>query len=55
MGWRRSIEEATELEIQNVMESVAHPYFADALKKFLRGERKSSQAAGHAARLTCRP
>lgn len=44
MGWRRSIEEATEFEIQNVMQSVAHPYFADALKKFLAGERKSSQA-----------
>src|SRR3954465_7003372 len=34
-GWRRSIEEATEHEIQNVMASVEHPYFADALKKFL--------------------
>ena len=44
MGWRRSIEEATEFEIQNVMKSVAHPYFADSLKKFLAGERKSSQA-----------
>jgi enoyl-CoA hydratase/carnithine racemase len=43
-GWRRSIEEATEFEIQNVMQSVAHPYFADSLKKFLAGERKSSQA-----------
>jgi hypothetical protein len=44
MGWRRSIEEATEFEIQNVMQSVAHPYFAEALKKFLAGERKSSHA-----------
>jgi enoyl-CoA hydratase/carnithine racemase len=44
MGWRRSIEEATEFEIQNVMRSVADPYFADSLKKFLAGERKSSQA-----------
>jgi enoyl-CoA hydratase/carnithine racemase len=44
MGWRRSIEEATEFEIQNVMESVAHPYFAASLKKFLAGERKSSHA-----------
>ena len=43
-GWRRSIEEATEYEIQNVMQSVAHPYFADSLKKFLAGERKSSHA-----------
>lgn len=44
MGWRRSIEEATEYEIQNVMKSVADPYFADSLQKFLKGERKSSQA-----------
>jgi enoyl-CoA hydratase/carnithine racemase len=44
MGWRRSIEEATEFEIQNVMQSVSHPYFADSLKKFLAGERKSSHA-----------
>jgi enoyl-CoA hydratase/carnithine racemase len=43
-GWRRSIEEATEFEIQNVMQSVKHPYFADSLRKFLAGERKSSQA-----------
>jgi 2-(1,2-epoxy-1,2-dihydrophenyl)acetyl-CoA isomerase len=43
-GWRRSIEEATEYEIQNVMASVVHPYFADSLKKFLAGARKSSQA-----------
>ena len=44
MDWRRSIEEATEFEIQNVMRSVVHPYFADSLKKFLAGERKSSHA-----------
>ncbi|MFN2645375.1 MAG: enoyl-CoA hydratase/isomerase family protein [Burkholderiales bacterium] len=43
-GWRRSIEEATEFEIQNVMQSVKHPYFAESLKKFLAGERKSSEA-----------
>jgi 2-(1,2-epoxy-1,2-dihydrophenyl)acetyl-CoA isomerase len=43
-GWRRSIEEATEYEIQNVMASVAHPYFAESLKRFLAGDRKSSQA-----------
>jgi 2-(1,2-epoxy-1,2-dihydrophenyl)acetyl-CoA isomerase len=41
-GWRRSIEEATEFEIQNVMASLAHPYFAGSLRKFLAGERKSS-------------
>lgn len=35
MGWRRSIEEATEFEIQNVMDSVDHSYFRDALARFL--------------------
>jgi 2-(1,2-epoxy-1,2-dihydrophenyl)acetyl-CoA isomerase len=42
MGWRRSLEEATEFEIQNVMESVEHPYFLDALEKFLNKENRSS-------------
>ena len=40
-GWRRSVEEATEFEIQNVMKSVRHPYFREALDQFLAGERKS--------------
>ena len=40
-GWRRSVEEATEYEIENVMKSVRHPYFHDALQKFLAGEQKS--------------
>ena len=40
-GWRRSVEEATEYEIQNVMKSVRHPYFQEALAKFVSGERKS--------------
>jgi 2-(1,2-epoxy-1,2-dihydrophenyl)acetyl-CoA isomerase len=43
MGWRRSIEEATEFEIQNVMRSVAHPHFKASLEKFLSGERKSNK------------
>ena len=43
MGWRRSIEEATEYEIQNVMRSVMDPYFHEALTKFIRGETKSDQ------------
>ena len=43
-GWRRSIEEATEFEIQNVMSSLSHPYFAESVRKFLAGERKSSDA-----------
>ena len=42
MGWRRSLEEATEFEIQNVMNSVDHPYFLDALNRFLNKENRSS-------------
>lgn len=42
MGWRRSLEEATEFEIQNVMKSVDHPYFLDALKRFLNKENRSN-------------
>ena len=41
LGWRRSVEECTEYEIQNVMTSVRHPYFQEALEKFLAGEQKS--------------
>ena len=42
MGWRRSLEEATEFEIQNVMKSVEHPYFLNALEKFLNKENRSN-------------
>jgi len=42
MGWRRSLEEATEFEIQNVMDSVEHPYFLQALEKFLSKENRSN-------------
>lgn len=42
-GWRRSIEEATEYEIQNVMKSVAHPYFRQALTAFVSGTGKSDK------------
>lgn len=42
MGWRRSLEEATEYEIQNVMKSVDHPYFTDALTRFLSKESRSN-------------
>ena len=42
MGWRRSLEEATEFEIQNVMKSVEHPYFLEALKKFRDKKNKSN-------------
>ncbi len=44
MGWRQSIEEATEFEIQNVMKTVRHPHFHKMLAKFLSGEQKSSKA-----------
>ena len=42
MGWRRSVEEATEFEIQNVRESVMHPYFKQALEKFLSKKTRSN-------------
>ena len=42
-GWRRSIEEATEYEIGNVMASVEHPYFHDALRRFIDDGGKSSK------------
>lgn len=42
-GWRRSIEEATEYEIRNVMESVRHPYFHAALRRFADDGGKSSR------------
>jgi len=42
MGWRRSLEEATEFEIQNVMKSVEHPYFLEALRKFHDKKNKSN-------------
>ena len=43
MGWRRSLEEATELEIQNVMRSVDDPYFLEALKSFLSKDSRSNE------------
>jgi enoyl-CoA hydratase/carnithine racemase len=43
MGWRQSIEEATEFEIQNVMKTVRHPHFQKTLAKFLSGEQKSNK------------
>ncbi len=42
-GWRRSIEEATEYEIKNVMTSVRHLFFHAALKRFLEDGGKSSK------------
>ena len=43
MGWRRSLEEATEFEIQNVMRSVDDPYFLEALKSFLSKDSRSNE------------
>jgi 2-(1,2-epoxy-1,2-dihydrophenyl)acetyl-CoA isomerase len=40
-GWRQSIEECTEIEIENVMRSIAHPYFRKTLDDFL-GKRARS-------------
>lgn len=42
MGWRRSLEEATEFEIQNVMKSVEDPYFVEALDNFLTKKSRSN-------------
>lgn len=35
MGWRQSVEECTEFEIQNVLASVTHPHFRPQLDRFL--------------------
>ena len=35
MGWRQSVEECTEFEIQNVLDSVTHPHFRPQLERFL--------------------
>jgi enoyl-CoA hydratase/carnithine racemase len=42
-GWRQSIEECTELEIENVMESLADPYFKKALDDFLGKQGRSDK------------
>ncbi len=43
MGWRQSIEECTEYEIQNIMDSLEHPYFKASLRKFVNKEGKNDQ------------
>lgn len=35
-GWRQSIEECTEYEIQNIMDSLKHPYCAERIDRFKR-------------------
>lgn len=41
-GWRRSLEECTEHECMNILESLEDPYAADRLAAFTRGERTDS-------------
>jgi 2-(1,2-epoxy-1,2-dihydrophenyl)acetyl-CoA isomerase len=41
-GWRRSLEEATEHECMNILESLDHPYAAERLAAFRDGERTNS-------------
>lgn len=43
-GWRQSIEECTDYEIQNVRKSVAHPLFRERLEAFLAGKKTSAVA-----------
>ncbi|MGI9110665.1 MAG: enoyl-CoA hydratase/isomerase family protein [Gaiellaceae bacterium] len=43
MGWRQSIEECTEYEIQNIMDSLEHPYFQASLRRFVNKEGKNDQ------------
>jgi enoyl-CoA hydratase/carnithine racemase len=42
-GWRQSIEECTEMEIENVMESITHPYFKETLDRFLSKRARSDK------------
>lgn len=41
-GWRRSLEECTEHECMNILKSLDHPYAAQRLGAFKRGERTNS-------------
>ena len=41
-GWRRSLEECTEHECMNILKSLDHPYAAERLGAFKRGERTNS-------------
>jgi enoyl-CoA hydratase/carnithine racemase len=40
-GWRRSLEECTEYECQNILKSLDHPYAAERLGDFKRGKRNN--------------
>ena len=41
-GWRRSLEECTEHECMNILSALEHPYAAERLRAFERGERTNS-------------
>lgn len=43
MGWRQSIEECTEFEIQNIMDSLDNPYFGEMVAKFQGGRGKNDE------------
>ena len=51
MGWRHSIEEATEFEIQNVMKTVAASALPEDPEEVPVRRAQKQQGAGHAARL----
>jgi enoyl-CoA hydratase/carnithine racemase len=40
-GWRRSLEECTEYECQNILRSLDHPYAVERLSEFKRGKRNN--------------
>lgn len=42
-GWRQSNEEAAEHEMRNVLRSLEHPHFMDALRQFLDKETRSDR------------
>ncbi len=41
-GWRQSLEECTEHEVQNVIASVSHPHFEECLRQFVAKTRRSN-------------
>jgi len=43
MGWRQSIEECTEYEIQNIMDSLDYPYFEERIRRFQRREGRNDE------------
>jgi 2-(1,2-epoxy-1,2-dihydrophenyl)acetyl-CoA isomerase len=40
-GWRHSLEECTELECENILRSLDHPYAAERLAAFEKGQRNN--------------